>query len=373
MHPIVEELSSLITENNWQDAFGRAIQSAQAMHVPGLERYRDLDALLLTLSDLATWTPKVEGDPRHTFDTPIQFYFLLNQEPLKSLQSPIRPAGKAEPLTPLSAWMVKFAQVYGSYLDTSESAACIDTFKSLVAWDEYMLPPSGYRTFNQFFARHVEPGLRPIDGLSDDSIVVSPADSTFVGQWQISENSEIDVDEPRLDLKGLQWSIHQLLDGSQYADRFKGGLFIHSYLSVADYHRWHSPVQGKVLEARVIQGQVYMDVRAKPEMIDGKQDVIVDIVDSTSFQFVQTRGLIVLDSPIGLVACLPVGMALVSSVVITAEVGRNLHKGEEMGFFQFGGSDFVIVFERSSNVHLTCEPNVHYKQGARIGVAHPSG
>ncbi len=371
MEPIIEELKTLIVENHWQDAFRLAIQSAGATQMPGLERYRDLDSLLESLNKLATWAPKVESDPRHAFDTPIQFYFILDQEPLKSLQSPVRPAEAAEALTPLSAWLVKFARVYGSYLDTPASAACVDTFRKVVAWDDYMPPPSGYVTFNQFFARHVKPGLRPIDGANDDRVLVSPADATFVGAWNISEDSQISVKEPELEIKDVKWSIHQLLDGSTYADRFRGGLFMHSYLSVADYHRWHSPVQGNVLEARVIQGQIYMDVRSKVEYVGGKPDIIADIVDGTGFQFVQTRGLIVLDSPIGLVACLPVGMALVSSVVITAEVGRTLRKGEEMGYFQFGGSDFVMVFERSANVQLSCEPGVHYNQGVQIGTASP--
>ena len=146
---------------------------------------------------------------------------------------------------------------------------------------------------------------------------------------------------------------------------------MHSYLSVTDYHRWHAPVRGKVLEARVIQGQVYMEMRAKAEVVDGKEEVLADVVDGTGFQFVQTRGVIVLDSPIGIVACVPVGMAAVSSVVITAEVGRTLRKGEELGYFAFGGSDFVLVFERSAYVRLNWGPDVHANQGAQIGLATP--
>ena len=61
---------------------------------------------------------------------------------------------------------------------------------------------------------------------------------------------------------------------------------------------------------------------------------------------------------------------MVSSVVITAEVGKTLHKGEELGYFQFGGSDFVMVFERNSQVELICQSNLHYKQGNRIGNVH---
>jgi phosphatidylserine decarboxylase len=79
----------------------------------------------------------------------------------------------------------------------------------------------------------------------------------------------------------------------------------------------------------------------------------------------------VLNTPFGLVAVLPIGMAQVSSVVMTAEVGKKLHKGEEFAYFQFGGSDYILMFEAASNVNLTAQPDVHYRQGAVIGKAYP--
>jgi phosphatidylserine decarboxylase len=227
-----------------------------------------------------------------------------------------------------------------------------------------MPPPSGYQTFNQFMARDVKPGLRPVAALDDPTVLVAPADSTFVGWWQISDSSEIFVES-----KGLRWSIHQLLTGSPYADRFKDGIFTHSFLNTTDYHRWHAPVPGTVLEARVISGQAFLDVEAIPGTVGGKPGEVLNCLDNTGYQFVQTRGLVVLDSPIGLVACIPMGMAQVSSVVLTAEVGRELRKGEELGYFAFGGSDFVMVFEQRSNVHLDWQQGVHVRQGMAIGKA----
>jgi hypothetical protein len=123
-------------------------------------------------------------------------------------------------------------------------------------------------------------------------------------------------------------------------------------------------VQGRVLEAKVIKGQAYLDVTVGEAIVGGKKTKVLAAQDGTGYQFVQTRGLVVIDSPIGLVACLPIGMAQVSSVVITAEVGVTLHKGEELGYFQFGGSDFVMVFERASNVQLVSQPGVHVNQGS---------
>jgi phosphatidylserine decarboxylase len=80
---------------------------------------------------------------------------------------------------------------------------------------------------------------------------------------------------------------------------------------------------------------------------------------------------VVLDTPIGLVAVLPIGMCQLSSVILTAEVGVTLRKGEEISYFQFGGSDIIVLFEAKSNVSFTEQPNVHYKMGTRIAQAFP--
>ena len=373
MHAIVEDLVTLIDQHGWPEMFQAAIKNAQAHDVHSIKGIQALDDYLAWIDALVTWAPRERGDSHFIYDRLAEFYFFLDQDPVKSLQSPIRPGDGPETLTPLSAWIKAYARAWGSYLDTVDSAKEVDSFRTnpLFNWDEYMPPPSGYFTFNQFFARHVKPGMRPIAGLSDDHVLVSPADSTFVGWWPINEQSKIYVEKQTLDIKGLQWSIHQLLEGSAYADRFRGGIFTHSFLNTFDYHRWHSPVQGRILEARVIQGQVCMDIGVKRAILDGRTQNVLDARDGTGYQFVQTRGLVVVDSPIGLVACLPMGMAQVSSVVITAEAGQTLHKGEELGYFQFGGSDFVMVFERASNVQLVSQAHIHYNQGSWIGQASP--
>jgi phosphatidylserine decarboxylase len=160
-------------------------------------------------------------------------------------------------------------------------------------------------------------------------------------------------------VKGLTWSIADLLADSPYEHRFRGGVFTHSYLDVNDYHRFHVPVRGIVKDVRKIPGNVAMDVIRRP---DGS----LDTVDGTGYQFTQDRGLIVLDSPLGLVAVLPIGMAQVSSVNLSAQVGAVLHKGEEFGFFSFGGSDIVTIFE-AGKVTFDAQVGTHYNQGRKIG------
>ena len=119
----------------------------------------------------------------------------------------------------------------------------------------------------------------------------------------------------------------------------------------------------------------------------------LDAQDNTGYQFVQCRGLFVLETAIGKIAVLPMGMAHVSAVSfvhpgtdklirlspeerkkltydqqvakinsILAEevVGKTVKKGEMISSFLFGGSDIVVVFQRESNVNILAQPNVHY-------------
>lgn len=196
--------------------------------------------------------------------------------------------------------------------------------------------------------------MRPVAGMFDDRIICGPADFTFKMKTRISEDSKITV-------KGTHtYSVIDLLDGSPYRDRFKGGLFMHSFLSTFDYHRFRAPVRGTVLESRAIQAEVYLGVEIS-------QDFTLDPTDETGYQFSQTRGLIIWDSPVGLVAALPMGMAQVSSVNMTAVVGAYLNKGEEFGYFLFGGSDMILLFEAGSDVTITSAPGIHTNAGMCIG------
>ncbi|MEM6762019.1 MAG: phosphatidylserine decarboxylase [Pseudomonadota bacterium] len=252
-------------------------------------------------------------------------------------------------------WVKRFVNSYGAFLDTTQSAAALQTFYDDPAFkiEDYYEGPSGWLTFNQFFARQVKPGKRPIAGLGDGSTVVAPADGQFRGVFPVSEDVSINV-------KGIEYSIHELLDGSEYADAFAGGTFVHAYQAITDYHRFHVPFAGEIVERKNIAGYVWLDLEETP---DGE----FISVDETGFQWRQERGIIVLSTEnIGLVALVAVGMGLVADVNLTPDLGANLYKGEEFGFFQFGGSDMIMVFQKDM-VDITAEEGRHYLQGQAIG------
>jgi phosphatidylserine decarboxylase len=335
--PIVEELIALLKSRpDLAEALTESIRKAERPEVATLQEYYGfLDRTVTLIPTDRNLNPAV-----------LDFFYLIDLSPGNVLQSDAS----------FQRWSLKFAKDWGAFLDTSESAKGIKTFFADPNYhiEDYCAAPSGWLTFNQFFARQARPGRRAVDNRCDDSVVVSPADSVFQGQWPIRAESKITA-------KGLTWSIFDLLDGSPYRDKFNGGIFTHSFLNINDYHRFHLPAAGTVKEARVIPGNVTMDVIKKP---DGS----LGIVDGTGYQFTQARGLVVIDSPLGWVAVLPIGMAQVSSVTLTAEVGAGLAKGEEFGYFSFGGSDIVMLFE-AGKVRLEATAGTHYNQGRRIGRA----
>lgn len=373
-HPVVQELIDMIAQNGWQSKFEEALKKAQSYNVIGFEDVKTLDDYFKWVDAQLKWVPVEDRYGKEVFKHVCKFYFILDQSPVKELQNPVTPHDKMQPLTPLSAWMRKFINALGEWMDspltlTGESE---ETFYKSAPYnmDEYERPHGGWKSYNQFFARYTKPGYRPIADIADSRIITAPADATFDGQWEVNSNTGVDI-------KGIYWNIEELLQDSPYASAFKGGHWTHSFLNTTDYHRQHAPVAGTILEARVIQGTVYLQVTAEPIPgdPDGKTQLVGKRVfgapDDPGYEFMQTRGLFVIDSPIGLVAVLPMGMAQVSSIVPTAEVGRTLRKGEEISYFQFGGSDIVMVFQEKSNITFTAQPGVHYKVGTQLAVAHP--
>ena len=169
MEAIVRQLAALIEQHGWAAKFQQALALAASQDVPSIAGIRTLDDYLQYIDAMVRWAPREVGDSRLVHDKLVEFHFVLDQAPLRELQSPIAPGSDGAALTPLSQWIREYAVAWGSYLDTTESAAHIESFRTNPAfrWDDYMPPPSGYLTFNQFFARHVRPGMRPIAAIGN--------------------------------------------------------------------------------------------------------------------------------------------------------------------------------------------------------------
>lgn len=398
---IVEALKAVLTihkKDGWKELLEQSLRDANENAKKNLtkveyNRYKEHPATNFNeyctyLKWLVSWAPQEynkgntkKGHPAKIFNDEVffqlvKFYWLLDQPAGRELQN-VKDPNRKTTGNDFTDWMVHFANDWGYFLNTPESITA-KTLQSFIDDPEfkmfqYLMPakaytprdsksglkpnhPSGWKTFNQFFAREINPGMRPVAGMFKDDIIVSPADSTFKSKFKIGSDSVVKI-------KGThKYHVEKLLDNSPYQGRFANGMYYHAFLGPNDYHRFHSPVRGTVLESRAVQEKVFLDVVIK-------SDGTFDAPDSAEngYEFSQTRGIIVLDSPVGLVAVIPIGMAQVSSVNMTAVEGASLNKGDEFGYFLFGGSDIILLFEADSGVTLNTAPGIHYNSGMCIG------
>ncbi|KAB8155189.1 phosphatidylserine decarboxylase [Kordia sp. TARA_039_SRF] len=311
-------------------------------------------------------TDTSNGYNQKVYDLLCQFYWLVDQKVPDSDLS-------MQSFPEFADWLVTFAIAWGSFLDTTASLTkeSLYSFKHnpMYNYPLYADNAASWTTFNQFFYREFNHAdaktgitpLRPIAAPNDNTTVVAPADCTFKQDYMIdSEGNVLDkegtITQDRLKHTHAIGTIEELLANSEYASDFYGGTFVHYFLGPYDYHRFHTPVSGEVLEIQDIQGKVYLNV----EMIDGQWDAPDGAEDG--YEFNQARGLIIVDGgeKVGKVAILPIGMAQVSGVMmytkdnppagVPAErligKGDTVVKGQEFGKFRFGGSDIIMVFEK---------------------------
>jgi phosphatidylserine decarboxylase len=286
------------------------------------------------------------------------FYFVLDQ-PLPELEGSHPYNNTLQYAEPIRSWLIDFTRSYGLFLDTPDSW-CDAYLARAQADPAYHLTdgtyedPSHWHTFNEFFARHLaSPDVRPIAAPDDDRIVICPCDSTPQNFWDIDENGLVISENPVIIKSGALRNVDTLLGPSRYKGCFAGGVLTHTFLDVHDYHRYHFPVGGVVREVERIPG----DVAAGGITIwDAEAGRYRLIQTDTSWQALETRALVVVETDAhGLVALLPVGMSQVSSVNLEAEVvvGARVRKGDPLGWFLFGGSDYVMVFQREAGFVLT--------------------
>lgn len=309
-------------------------------------------------------------------DQSLNYFFFINDIPLDELDGQSLYNNSLQYFEPYRSWLKTFAKAWGAFLDTEESwtqeyydiVAKEDTFGISKGWYE---DASTWKTFNQFFARHLKsPDVRPIASADNPSVVVSPADACTQGVWEIdNEGYIVQADEPGVQIKSKKFSSIAELVGpnSQYRDAFNSGTLTHSFLNVYDYHRYHFPMSGQVKEVNIIDGDYAIGGSITWNPQTKKYDLYCD---TPGWQSIETRGCVILDThDYGLVALLPIGMMPVTSINWTSEVkvGAEVTKGQELGWFLFGGSDYVILFQAGINFQLTPKIFSHQLMGEELG------
>ncbi len=285
------------------------------------------------------------------------FWFLVDQ-PLPELEGKGYYYPTLQYHEPIASWCKEYSDDWGAFLSTEDSWN--DLYYQRIKDDPTMNMQYGWyadtnvwHSFNEWFARHlIDPSVRPIA----DAAVVAPADSRPQGVWPIDENGDLFQKEGVVIKSANFTSVSQLLGpDSAYQDAFNGGTLTHTFLDVNDYHRYHFPVGGKIAELRKIPA---VNGAGGITVWDPETQRYVLYADIPGWQMIETRDCVIIDTDeYGLVAVLPIGMSQICSCNWEEglEVGAAVKKGDPMGYFLFGASDIVMVFQSGVDVELVCE------------------
>lgn len=281
-------------------------------------------------------------------DQSLDYFYYLFDQPLEELEGKGYYYPTLQYIPEISNWCIKYVSSWGEYLSTEDSWND-EYFKKVVNSGEFGFAEGWYgyenkwNTFNEFFARSlISPDVRPIA----TSSLVSPADSKPQGVWKIDDNGDI-IQPEGVVIKSKQFNHVADLIGpdSKYKDSFNGGTLTHTFLDVNDYHRYHFPISGTIVEMTKIPA---LDAVGGITEWSEEQSRYVLLSQVFGWQSIETRDCIILDTEYGLVAILPIAMSQVSSCNFSEglKVGTYVEKGDELGYFLFGGSDIVMVFQK---------------------------
>mmetsp|Transcript_25436 Transcript_25436/g.83680 ORF Transcript_25436/g.83680 Transcript_25436/m.83680 type:complete len:585 (+) Transcript_25436:3-1757(+) len=222
----------------------------------------------------------------------------------------------------------KMSIQYGVRYNSPKSVSAIKPFIEHfhLNMEEALEKVEDYKTFNEFFYRRLKPESRPIAAPKDPTVCVSAADCRLMVFPHVDEITKLWV-------KGKKFSLGALLGSEEDAKKFVGGSCAIFRLAPQDYHRFHVPVKCRVGKPRPIAGEYYT---VNPVAINSTVDVLTT----------NKRSVTMLESEeFGTVAFVAVGATNVATISYVAEEGAELDKGAEYGYFAFGGSTCVCLWE----------------------------
>jgi phosphatidylserine decarboxylase len=222
-----------------------------------------------------------------------------------------------------------FSKWYGSQMNRTKSREKIKPFIKNYDLDEseFLSSADSYRTFNEFFYRKLRPEARPID--RDEHSVVFPADGRHFVIPDLSKIKQVYA-------KGQSFDLPSLFGSSELAKPYSNGSMIISRLCPVDYHRFHFPVSGKISDSTLLNGTLFS---VSPIALRKRLSIFWENKRYLSFLENDT---------IGNVVQFLIGATCVGSVHLSESKNSFVQKGQEYGYFSFGGSCVITIFPPST-------------------------
>lgn len=221
------------------------------------------------------------------------------------------------------------SEIYGRMMSSPKSINKIQDFVEGLGIDmeEAVLPIKEFGSFNEFFYRQLKPTARPIgDGL------VSPADAKLIAFKNIKDVGTFFI-------KGQDFTLKAFLQNDAVAEKHRNSSLLIFRLAPNDYHRFHFPYAGSASDISKISGSYYS---VSPYAL---------VTDFAKIFVENRREYLTLEtSDKGEILLAPVGATMVGTIIETYQANTEVSKGDEMGYFAFGGSTVVMLIEEGQFV-----------------------
>lgn len=218
------------------------------------------------------------------------------------------------------------SRILGWYFSSSLSKCKIN--RAILDLDidesEFAKSKEEFSSFNDFFTRKLKDGARPFS--DDENSFISPAEGRILVYNEVSPDSQVKV-------KGIDDSLQNLFD--REIDQFSSAKVAVVRLCPADYHRYHFPCDGKVSEQVDIEGKYHS---VNPIALEAKERIFC--MNKRSYTLIDTQKF-------GTIVFMEIGAFGVAGIHQTFS-GTDVFRMQEKGYFDFGGSTIILVFQKNS-------------------------
>jgi len=262
---------------------------------------------------------------------------------MKSIKVINRKTGKIFTETPPSEGLLKFiyqtpfgllplhlvvkrkfvSSVMGAQMNKKNSAKKIQKFVTdfKVNMEDALLSVKDFTTFNDFFYRKLKPTARPIQ-----EGIVSPADGKILVFENVSTTKEFFV-------KGNKFTLKKFLQDEKLESKFENASLILIRLAPDDYHRYHFPYSGEISKTEIIDGAYYS---VSPYAVKERFTIFCENKRSKAILKTKDKGDILISE---------IGATMVGSIFQTYKENSQVNKGDEKGYFAFGGSSVILLID----------------------------
>lgn len=220
-----------------------------------------------------------------------------------------------------------FSKIYGSFCDSKRSLSKVHSFiKDFdINMSECEKSIDEFESFNDFFTRRLKDNARPMDKNPD--VLISPGDGRLLAFENIDLNRLVQV-------KGFSYSLNNLINDPGISEKYSGGVCLILRLCPTDYHRFHFVDHGVCEETIKISGDYYS---VNPVALESIPELFCK--NKREWSLFHSKNF-------GDILHIEVGATCVGSIIQTYTPDKSITKGDEKGYFKFGGSTTILFFEK---------------------------